>query len=328
LKGRRILVTGGAGYIGSHTCKVLAAHGYEPVTYDNLIAGHRDAVRWGPFVAGDILDTGRIAATLAEYKPEAVIHFAAFAYVGESVEDPAKYYHNNVTGTLSLLDACRATGVRNIILSSSCATYGVPETLPISESEPQAPINPYGRSKLMMEHIVEDYAAAYGIRYVSLRYFNACGADPDGELSERHDPETHLIPRALMAASGQIPHLAVFGDDYETGDGTCVRDYIHVTDLARAHALAAAYLADGGVSTAVNLGTGRGVSIREILTAIHRVTDREVPIVMEPRRAGDPPALFADPRRAADRLGFKAELSDIDTIVRTAAPSFGLDLPS
>jgi UDP-arabinose 4-epimerase len=327
LKGRRILVTGGAGYIGSHTCKVLAAHGYEPVTYDNLIAGHRDAVRWGPFVAGDILDTGRIAATLAEYKPEAVIHFAAFAYVGESVEDPAKYYHNNVTGTLSLLDACRATGVRNIILSSSCATYGVPETLPISESEPQAPINPYGRSKLMMEHIVEDYAAAYGIRYVSLRYFNACGADPDGELSERHDPETHLIPRALMAASGQIPHLAVFGDDYETDDGTCVRDYIHVTDLARAHALAAAYLADGGVSTAVNLGTGRGVSIREILTAIHRVTDREVPIVMEPRRAGDPPALFADPRLAADRLGFKAELSDIDTIVRTAAPSFGLDLP-
>jgi UDP-arabinose 4-epimerase len=179
----------------------------------------------------------------------------------------------------------------------------------------------------MMEHIVEDYAAAYGIRYVSLRYFNACGADPDGELSERHDPETHLIPRALMAASGQIPHLAVFGDDYETDDGTCVRDYIHVTDLARAHALAAAYLADGGVSTAVNLGTGRGVSIREILTAIHRVTDREVPIVMEPRRAGDPPALFADPRLAADRLGFKAELSDIDTIVRTAAPSFGLDLP-
>ncbi len=328
MKGRRILVTGGAGYIGSHTCKVLAAHGYEPVTYDNLIAGHRDAVRWGPFVAGDILDSGRIAATLAEYKPEAVIHFAAFAYVGESVEDPAKYYHNNVAGTLSLLDACRATGVRNIILSSSCATYGVPETLPISESEPQAPINPYGRSKLMMEHIVEDYAAAYGIRYVALRYFNACGADPEGELSERHDPETHLIPRALMAASGQIPHLAVFGDDYETDDGTCVRDYIHVTDLARAHALAAAYLADGGVSTAVNLGTGRGVSIREILTAIHRVTDREVPIVMEPRRAGDPPALFADPRLAADRLGFKAELSDIDTIVRTAAPSFGLDLPS
>jgi UDP-arabinose 4-epimerase len=325
---RRILVTGGAGYIGSHTCKVLAAHGFKPVTYDNLIAGHRDAVRWGPFVAGDILDTGRIAATLAEYQPEAVIHFAAFAYVGESVEDPAKYYHNNVAGTLSLLDACRATGVRNIILSSSCATYGVPETLPISESEPQAPINPYGRSKLMMEHIVEDYAAAYGIRYVSLRYFNACGADPGGELSERHGPETHLIPRALMAATGRIPHLAVFGDDYETDDGTCVRDYIHVTDLARAHALAAKYLADGGVSTAVNLGTGRGVSIREILTAIHRVTDREVPIVMEPRRAGDPPALFADPRLAADRLGFKAELSDIDTIVRTAAPSFGLDLPS
>ncbi|MCT8970957.1 UDP-glucose 4-epimerase GalE [Microbaculum marinisediminis] len=325
---RRILVTGGAGYIGSHTCKVLAEHGVVPVTYDNLIAGHQDAVRWGPFVPGDILDTGRVAAALAEYRPDAVIHFAAFAYVGESVEDPAKYYRNNVAGALSLLDACRATGVGNIILSSSCATYGIPSTLPISEAEPQHPINPYGRTKLMMEEIVADYAAAYGLRYVALRYFNAAGADPDGELSERHDPETHLIPRALMAASGRIPHLSVFGDDYDTDDGTCVRDYIHVTDLARAHAMATDYLARGGASAAVNLGTGNGISILEILRAIQRITGREVPTVMEPRRPGDPPVLVADPRLARDTLGFSANLSDIDTIVRTAAPTFGLDLLS
>ncbi|WP_436640576.1 UDP-glucose 4-epimerase GalE [Microbaculum sp. FT89] len=325
---RRILVTGGAGYIGSHTCKVLAKHGVVPITYDNLIAGHQDAVRWGPFVPGDILDTGRVAAALAEHRPEAVIHFAAFAYVGESVEDPAKYYRNNVAGALSLLDACRATGIDNIILSSSCATYGIPRTLPIGESEPQHAINPYGRTKLMMEEIVADYAAAYGLRYVALRYFNAAGADPDGELSERHDPETHLIPRALMAASGRIPHLSVFGDDYDTDDGTCVRDYIHVTDLARAHAMATDYLAKSGASTAVNLGTGHGVSILEILRAIQRITGREVPTVMEPRRPGDPPVLVADPRLARDTLGFSADLSDIDTIVRTAAPTFGLELLS
>ncbi len=326
MSGRRVLVTGGAGYIGSHTCKMLAAHGVAPITYDNLVAGHRDAVRWGPFVQGDILDAGRLTATLAEHRPEAVIHFAAFAYVGESVEDPAKYYRNNVAGTLSLLDACRATGVTNVILSSSCATYGIPQRLPIDERERQQPINPYGRTKLMMEEVVADYAAAYGIRYAALRYFNAAGADPDGELAERHDPETHLIPRALMAAAGSIPHLAVFGDDYETDDGTCVRDYIHVTDLARAHVLAADRLAKGGDSIAVNLGTGRGVSIREILAAVERVTGRAVPVVAGPRRAGDPPVLVADPALARRTLGFTADLSDIDTIVRTAAPTFGLRL--
>jgi UDP-arabinose 4-epimerase len=324
MRQRRLLVTGGAGYIGSHTCKALAAIGIEPVTFDNLVTGHRDAVRWGPFVQGDILDTALLIDTLARYQPEGIIHFAAFAYVGESVLDPAKYYRNNVAGSLSLLDAARASGVRHIILSSSCATYGVPQSLPIGEATPQNPINPYGRSKLMVEQITQDYAAAYGLRYVALRYFNACGADPDGELGERHEPETHLIPRALMAASGQLSHLAVFGDDYATPDGTCIRDYIHVADLAQAHVLAANYLRDGGDSLAVNLGTGKGLSIREILSAIDRLTHRPVPTLVSPRRAGDPPMLYADPSLARARLGFEARLSDIDTIVRTAAPGFGL----
>jgi UDP-arabinose 4-epimerase len=322
----RVIVTGGAGFIGSHTCKMLAANGFEPVTYDNLVTGHRDAVRWGPLVQGDILDRRALAAAIAEHAPAAVIHFAASAYVGESVEKPAKYYRNNVTGTLSLLDACRDAGVANIIFSSSCATYGVPDILPIREDMQQRPISPYGRSKLVAEHMAEDYSRAYGLRFVALRYFNASGADPDGELWERHDPETHIIPCALMAAAGAVPYLSVFGDDYQTPDGTCIRDYIHVTDLARAHLNALLHLLRGGDSVAVNLGTGRGVSIREILAAITRVTRREVPIVIEPRRAGDPPALFADPSNARDRLGFVAALSDIDTIVRTAAPFFGLEV--
>ncbi len=320
----RVLVTGGAGYIGSHTCKVLAAHGIEPITYDNLSTGHRDAVRWGPFVEGDILDTESLTAALRVYRPVTVIHFAASAYVGESVDDPAKYYRNNVVGTLSLLDACRAVDVFNIVFSSSCATYGVPDKLPIVEATSQEPINPYGRSKLVVEQVLRDYAVAYQLRWVALRYFNACGADPDGEIGELHDPETHIIPRALLAASGGLPHLAIFGDDYDTSDGTCVRDYIHVTDLARAHVLAVKYLLDGGENIALNLGTGRGISIREILNSINRVTARAVPITIEPRRPGDPPALLADPTLARKCLGFSAELSDIDTIVRTAAPMFGL----
>lgn len=320
----RILVTGGAGYIGSHTAKLLKAAGFEPVVYDNLVSGNRVSVRWGPFVHGDILDTSHLAQTLARYEPAAVIHFAASAYVGESVEDPSKYYRNNVTGTLSLLDACRQTNVDRIIASSSCATYGVPASLPITETTPQNPINPYGRTKLIAEHILKDYAAAYGLRYVALRYFNACGADPEGELGEWHDPETHLIPNALRAAGGKISHLPVFGDDYETADGTCVRDYIHVTDLARAHLLALEYLKAGGENLAVNLGTGKGTSIREILDAVARSTGRQVPIELHPRRPGDPPALFADPAMARRTLGFSTECSDLDTIVRTAAPFFGL----
>ena len=323
MSARRVLVTGGAGYIGSHTCKLLAAAGIEPVAYDNLVTGHLSAVRWGPFVEGDILDTEHLTRTLQECKPDAVVHFAAFAYVGESVAEPAKYYWNNVVGSLSLLEACRRSGTMNLVFSSSCATYGVPDELPIKETAPQRPISPYGRSKLMVEQILEDYAAAYGLRYVSLRYFNASGADPDGELGEKHDPETHLIPRALLSASGALAHLSIYGDDHETGDGTCVRDYVHVMDLARAHLLAVRHLQAEGGNLNINLGSGKGISVRQVLETIGRVTRRTVPVVVEPKRPGDPPILYADPSLARDLLGFATELSDIDTIVRTAAPVFG-----
>ncbi len=324
--GTTVLVAGGAGFIGSHTAKLLAREGYSPVVYDNLSTGHRTSVRWGDLVEGDILDTERLADAIADYKPAAVIHFAASAYVGESVKDPAKYYRNNVNGTQSLLEACCRTDTRNVIFSSSCATYGIPEQLPIREGEVQRPINPYGRTKLMAEHMLADYAAAYGLRYVALRYFNASGADLDGELREVHDPETHLIPRALMAAVGRIDFLEVYGDDYQTPDGTCIRDYIHVADLARAHVLAVNYLVNGGGNLAVNLGSGRGTSINEILEAISRLTGRNVPVARCARRAGDPPALYADPALAVEKLGFQTVYSDLDTIIRTAAPSFGLEL--
>ncbi|MDH6231599.1 UDP-arabinose 4-epimerase [Mesorhizobium soli] len=322
---RTVLVAGGAGFIGSHTAKLLHAGGFEPVVYDNLSTGHASSVRWGPLVEGDVLDTELVARTLEDYAPVAVIHFAASAYVGESVGDPAKYYSNNVGGTLSLIEACRRAGIDKVIFSSSCATYGIPSELPIREDAPQTPINPYGRTKLIAEHMLADYATAYGLRYVALRYFNACGADPEGELGEAHDPETHIIPRALMAASGRIDRLEIFGDDYATADGTCIRDYIHVTDLARAHVLALKHLMRGGTNLAVNLGTGRGTSIREILNAIHEITGRDVPVEMRQRRAGDPPALYADPGMAREKLGFWAQYSNLETIIRTAAPFFGLE---
>jgi UDP-arabinose 4-epimerase len=285
-------------------------------------------VRWGPFIHGDILDTAYLVQTIERYEPRAVIHFAASAYVGESVSNPAKYYRNNVAGTQSLLDACLSGGVDKVIFSSSCATYGVPAHLPIREEMQQRPINPYGRTKLIAELMLGDYAAAFGLRYVALRYFNACGADPEGELGEWHNPETHLIPRALLAAAGSIPCLEVFGDDYETKDGTCVRDYVHVTDLARAHVAALEHLVGGGRSLALNLGTGQGFTILEVLDAVRRVTGRTVPVKFRPRRAGDPPVLYADPGRAGEALGFQPQLSDLDTIVRTAAPFFGLGLPT
>lgn len=317
---KAIVVTGGAGFIGSHTCKELAAAGYLPVTYDNLSTGHRDAVRWGPLVEGDIADTEGLASAIRVHGAKAVIHFAASAYVGESVADPAKYYRNNVAGTLSVLEALRRADCDRLVFSSSCATYGVPEALPISEKTPQSPINPYGRTKLIGEWMIADYAAAYGLSAVCLRYFNAAGADPDGEIGERHDPETHLLPRALLAAYGLGPRLEVMGADYPTDDGTCVRDYIHVKDLARAHVAAVGYLAAGGAMTSLNIGTGRGYSIREVNAAIERVTGRKVPVTVGPRRAGDPPRLVADPTRATEVLGFSAAYSDIDNIVATAAP--------
>lgn len=321
-----ILVTGGAGYIGSHTCKALAAGGFTPVVLDNLAVGHRDDVRWGPCIEGDILDTAKVADAIRTHEAKAVIHFAAFAYVGESVVEPAKYYGNNVAGTLSLLDACRSEGVGKVVFSSSCATYGIPDTLPIAETTPRRPINPYGRTKLIVEQVLADYANAYGSRYAALRYFNAAGADPEGELGERHDPETHLVPLAILAAAGRTEGLEVFGDDYDTPDGTCIRDYVHVTDLARAHVLALRHLLGGGDNLAVNLGSGNGISIREVIAAVERVTGRKVPHVMRPRRPGDPPALYADPHLAKERLDFVTELSDIDTIVRTAAAFFGLEV--
>lgn len=323
---RVVLVTGGAGFIGSHTCKRLAQQGFVPVVYDNLSTGHLANVRWGPLVEGDLEDTERLATAVRTFLPECVIHFAASAYVGESVEDPGKYYRNNVAGSIALLGACRATGLARIVFSSSCATYGVPQRLPITEDTEQFPINPYGRTKLMIELMLGDYARAYDFRSVALRYFNAAGADPDGQLTERHDPETHLIPRALMAAAGRIERLDIFGDDYATPDGTCIRDYIHVTDLADAHVAAVNYLRDGGEVLRANLGSGHGTSIREVLEAIDRVTGRQVPVQMLPRRPGDPPVLYADTSRARQQLGFRPAFSDIETIIRTAAPGFGLEV--
>ncbi|MGX5842556.1 UDP-glucose 4-epimerase GalE [Mesorhizobium sp. ArgA1] len=320
-----ILVTGGAGYIGSHTCKLLSAAGYLPVVFDNLSRGNERSVAWGPLVVGDIRDLNALQQAIRTYQPKAIIHFAALAYVGESVHEPAGYYSTNVSGTIAVLDAARASLIENIIFSSSCATYGVPETLPIRETSAQNPISPYGRTKLMGEQIIRDYASAYGMKYAILRYFNACGADPEGELGEWHTPETHLIPRVLMAASGTIDEIEVFGTDYDTPDGTCVRDYIHVSDLARAHLRALMHLEAGGESLSVNLGTGRGVSIKEILQAVTRMTSKSVPAVFRSRRPGDPAELYADPASAREHLDFMPELSDIDTIVRTAAPFFGLE---
>jgi UDP-arabinose 4-epimerase len=324
MTGKRVLVTGGAGYIGSHTSKALKGAGFEPVAFDNLSTGHADNVKWGPLFRGDIRNREDLVRAIHRHKPEAVIHFAAFAYVGESVIDPAKYYSNNVVGMQVLLDTCRASGIRDIVFSSSCATYGIPEKLPIDEGAPQRPINPYGRTKLVGEFMLADYARAYDLGYVALRYFNACGADPDGELGERHDPETHLIPRTLMAASGAIDRIDIYGDDYDTPDGTCIRDYIHVTDLAEAHVRALDYLRAKGPPACVNVGTGRGHSIGEIIAAVRRNTGLDVPTHMAVRRPGDPPVLFAETALARELFGFEPKHSDIDTIISTAAAFMGL----
>ncbi|MGR9227540.1 UDP-glucose 4-epimerase GalE [Rhizobium leguminosarum] len=323
---RYILVTGGAGFIGSHICKALSRAGMIPVTYDNLSTGHADSVRWGPLIRAELADAAALRRTLAEFSPDCVIHCGANAYVGESVDMPRKYYRNNVVGSLTLLEACLDQDIDRIVFSSSCATYGVPASLPIREESPQHPVNPYGRTKLIFEMALEDFAAAYGVRFAALRYFNAAGADPDGELAERHHPETHLIPRALLAAAGRLDRLDIFGTDYATEDGTCVRDYVHVSDLAQAHLAAVNHLMAGGGSLSVNLGSGRGTSVREILEAIYRASGREVPVNYRARRAGDPPVLFANTARAKAELGFSPVFSDIDTIIRTAGPTFGLEL--
>lgn len=324
IRKRAVLVTGGAGYIGSHCCKLLARHGYLPIVFDNLSTGNRKAVKWGPLVEGDVLDHANLSAALRDQAPVAVLHFAASAYVGESVADPAKYYHNNIGGMISLLDCCREAKVGCIVFSSSCATYGVPDFMPITELTPQKPINPYGRTKLICEGMLQDYSLAYGLRYVALRYFNAAGADPEAELGEWHSPETHLIPRAMLAAASKAGPLEVFGNDYPTADGTCIRDYIHVSDLGEAHVAALSHLLEGGADLSVNLGTGTGHSILEVLTTIKQITGREVPTTFQPRRPGDPPILVANPNKAKQLLGFVPKLSDLVTIISTASPFFGL----
>ena len=315
---RTILITGGAGYIGSHACKAVAQAGYTPVAYDNLVYGHREAVRWGPLEVGDIADRHRLDEVIAEYRPEAAIHFAAYAYVGESVQDPAKYYRNNVAGTLSLLEALVHHGIDRVVFSSTCATYGIPEQVPIDEQHPQHPINPYGASKLMIERMLQDFSTAYGLRSVSLRYFNAAGADPDGEIGENHDPETHLVPLALQAAIGQRGALQVFGTDYPTPDGSCIRDYVHVTDLAQAHVQALNYLTHGGATTALNLGTGQGHSVLQVIEVARTVTGLDIPVVIAERRAGDPPVLTAGAGQARRVLGWQPRYPDLSVILQHA----------
>lgn len=315
---KTVLVTGGAGYIGSHACKALCQAGYEPIACDNMVYGHAWAVKWGPLEQGDIADRAWLDGLIERYRPVAVMHFAAYAYVGESVQDPGKYYRNNVAGTLTLLEAMRDHGIDYCIFSSTCATYGIPEQVPIAEGAPQAPINPYGASKLMIERILADFQVAHGLRSICLRYFNAAGADPEGEIGEDHDPETHLIPLAIRAAQRGEPPLAIFGTDYDTPDGTALRDYIHVTDLAAAHVLALEDLLAGGESTALNLGTGQGYSVRQVVGAIEAVGGRPVPVREAPRRAGDPPVLVADPRRAMQRLNWQPSHSSLSGIIETA----------
>ena len=314
----KVLVAGGAGYIGSHTGKALAAAGFVPVTYDNLSTGHRDFVRWGPLIEGDLLDREALRRAFSEHRPAAVLHFAACAYVGESVENPAKYYRNNVIGALHLLDAARAGGNVPIVFSSTCAVYGEPRTLPILEDAPLAPVNPYGRTKLAIEHALADYDAAYGLRSIRLRYFNACGCDPEGEVGERHEPETHLVPSAILAALGRRSELMLFGDDYPTPDGTAVRDYVHVCDLADTHVAALRHLLEGGESVSLNLGTGAGLSVREIVDAVEEVTGLAVPCRIAPRRPGDPALLVADGTLAKRLLGFSTRRSDVESMVRSA----------
>ena len=313
-----ILVTGGAGYIGSHACKALARAGYRPIAYDNLSRGHQEAVRWGPLVEGDIAESSRLGAAIEQYHIAAIMHFAAYAYVGESVSDPALYYCNNLAGTLAMLETARQTGIRHIVFSSTCATYGTPEIVPIRETAPQYPVNPYGETKLAIERALHWYGEAYGLRWVSLRYFNAAGADREGEIGEDHDPETHLVPLVLQAALGQRPAIEVYGTDYPTSDGTAIRDYIHVDDLADAHLRALERLLAKGAPVALNLGTGVSHSVREVIATAERVCGCKIPVRDAPRRSGDPAALVADPSLAAELLDWRAQHSSLETIIRTA----------
>jgi UDP-arabinose 4-epimerase len=313
-----ILVTGGAGYIGSHACKALSKSGYLPVTYDNLVSGHPWAVQWGPLEIGDISDHGRLTEVIRKYRPVAVMHFAAHAYVGESVLIPSKYYRNNVIGSLTLFDVMRENNIDKLVFSSTCATYGTPEKSPITEDNPLNPINPYGASKMMIERILKDYENAYAFHSISLRYFNAAGADLDGEIGEAHDPETHLIPLVLEAALGMRPVITIYGDDYDTPDGTCIRDYIHVSDIADAHVLALRALEYGSRTAAYNLGNGQGFSVKEVIKMAETITSKTIASAVTSRRIGDPARLIGDPSKAKVDLLWNAKHSNLEEILSSA----------
>jgi UDP-arabinose 4-epimerase len=315
---RTVLVTGGAGYVGSHCCKALAQAGFAPVVLDNLATGHADLVRWGDLVEGDATDAALLARTIAETSPVAVVHLAARSLVSESMRRPDLYWETNVVGTLALLRAMRDAGVRRLVFSSSAAVYGEPASMPIAEGDRKDPINPYGASKLACEHMMDGLDAAYGVTSVRLRYFNAAGADPDGQIGEDHDPETHLIPLVLDAALGRREAVQIFGTDYPTPDGTAIRDYVHVADLADAHVKALEHLLAGGATQALNLGRGHGASVREVVAAAEQVVGRPIPQVVAPRRAGDPPVLTADPTRARELLGWQPRYPGLPEMVAHA----------
>jgi UDP-arabinose 4-epimerase len=313
-----ILITGGAGYIGSHVCKMLAEEGHTPIAYDNLSNGNRDAVQWGPFEEGDILDQDKLRYVLKKYQPDAVMHFAAFAYVGESIIKPKQYYRNNVVGTLNIAECMLQESINNLIFSGSCATFGAPENMPINETFAQNPISPYGRSKVASENIINDFSLAHGLRSIILRYFNAAGADKDLEIGELHSPETHLIPLLFDACTRTTNNFNVNGDDYDTSDGTCIRDYIHVTDLADAHILAYKKLKQDGVTTSYNLGNGEGFSIKQVIHMVEKVTGLDVPFGIVSRRVGDPPILIADSTKARKELLWSPVNSSLENIIESA----------
>ncbi|MBA3029876.1 MAG: UDP-glucose 4-epimerase GalE [Desulfobacteraceae bacterium] len=313
-----ILVTGGAGYIGSHACKALAEAGYLPVAYDNMEYGHKWATQWGPLEIGDILDHNRLVEVMDRYDPKAVMHFAAYTYVGESVENPGKYYRNNVAGSLTLLEAMQNRSIQKIIFSSTCATYGIPQCIPLAEDHGQFPISPYGKSKFMIEQMLKDFDEAHGIKFVGLRYFNAAGADPDAEIGEDHNPETHLIPLVLDAAMGKSEGIKIFGTDYDTPDGTCIRDYIHVTDLADAHVKALGYLVKEGKSDFFNLGNGSGFSVREVIENAEKTTQQKIPVIEWQRRPGDPAVLIGSSEKALKILNWQPKYNNLETIIGTA----------
>jgi len=313
-----ILIVGGAGYIGSHINKELTKQGYKTVIFDSLVKGHKEAVKWGDFFQGDLANIEDIRGVFKKYPIEAVLHFAAFIEVGESVKDPQKYYQNNVKNTLNLFQVMLENDVKKIIFSSTAATFGNPQYVPIDEKHPQIPINPYGQAKLMVEKILADYDLAYGLKYVALRYFNACGADLEGEIGENHNPESHLIPLILDAALGKREDIKIFGTDYPTADGTCIRDYVHVNDLAQAHILALKKLMDGGESDCFNLGNGSGFSVKQVIEVAKKVTGVDFKVTEAERRAGDPPELIADSKKAKEILKWEPKYFDLETIISSA----------